>query len=150
MQLSKYLTLQDAEKSNVAKRLGINNSLPLEYLENAKKIASLYDDVYEHFNSNVRITSFYRSKKLNTVIGGSPTSSHCFGEAIDIEGINGVKNSDILAYCRTLPLFDQIINEYPEGIEPNWVHVSVRVNKSNRKQVLRVDKINKKSIYSLI
>ena len=145
MQISKYLTLVDVEYSTTAIRKGINNKLPLEYLDSAKYTAELYDVIYEKFNGNIRKTSFYRCVKLNKIIGGSGTSQHCFAEAIDIEGINGITNKEIFEFCRTLD-FDQLINEFQnEDGEPAWVHISRR--KKNRRQVLKAIKKGKETIY---
>lgn len=146
MQISKYITLDKVEYSTTAIRKGISNKLPSEYIENAKYVAELYDTIYDHFNGNIRFNSFYRCIKLNKAIGGSGTSQHCLAEAIDIEGINGVKNRDIFDFCKTLD-FDQLIDEFQDSNgEPNWVHISRRKGR-NRKQVLKAIKNKKETIY---
>lgn len=146
MQISKYLTLEDAERSTTAKRKGINNRLPPELLPYAKLTAALYDQIYDHFNGNVYINSFYRSEALNKAIGGSKTSQHCFAQAIDVEGKNGVTNAMVLEYAKTLN-FDQIINEFQDAKgEPAWVHISVRES-GNRKQLLKAVKVGGKTKY---
>lgn len=146
MQISTHVTLADVEKSNTAIRKGIKNKLPEQYLENAKHVAKLYDQIYEHFMGDVYINSFYRSEALNKTIGGSKSSQHCFAQAIDIEGKNGVTNKQIFDYCKTLD-FDQLINEFQEANgEPQWVHIS-RVLKGNRGQVLKAVKKSGKTVY---
>lgn len=134
MQISKYLTLADVEKSNTAIRHKISNKLPPELLDNAKHVAELYDIIYDHFNGNVYINSFYRSPALNKAVKGSKTSLHMQGQAIDIEGKNGVTNLQILEFCKTLD-FDELINEYPHNGMPSWVHIGRRKNQPNRKLI---------------
>lgn len=145
MQISKYLTLADIEKSTTATRKGIKNNLPEILIQNAKRVAELYDQIYDHFNGNVYINSFYRSEALNKAIGGASSSQHTRAQAIDIEGKNGVTNLQVLEFAKTLD-FDQIINEFqdPKG-EPSWVHISRAV--ANRRQVLKAVKQGKKTVY---
>lgn len=145
MQISKYLTLEDAERSTTAKRKGIKNNLPEILIQNAKRVAELYDQIYDHFNGNVYINSFYRSESLNKAIGGASSSQHTKAQAIDIEGKNGVTNLQVLEFAKTLD-FDQIINEFQDAKgEPSWVHISRAV--ANRRQVLKAVKQGKKTVY---
>ena len=145
MQISKYLTLADVEKSTTATRKGIKNNLPEILIQNAKRVAELYDQIYDHFNGNVYINSFYRSESLNKAIGGASSSQHTRAQAIDIEGKNGVTNLQVLEFAKTLD-FDQIINEFQDAKgEPSWVHISRAV--ANRRQVLKAVKQGKKTVY---
>lgn len=145
MQISKYLTLTDVERSTTATRKGIKNNLPEILIQNAKRVAELYDQIYDHFNGNVYINSFYRSEALNKAIGGASSSQHTRAQAIDIEGKNGVTNLQVLEFAKTLD-FDQIINEFQDAKgEPSWVHISRAV--ANRRQVLKAVKQGKKTVY---
>lgn len=145
MQISKYLTLADVERSTTAVRRGIKNKLPEILIENAKRIGELYDTIYDHFNGNVYINSFYRSEALNKAIGGASSSQHTRAQAIDIEGKNGVTNLQVLEFAKTLD-FDQIINEFQNAKgEPSWVHISRAV--VNRRQVLKAVKVGGKTKY---
>ena len=45
------------------------------------------------------INSGYRCKKLNTAIGGSKKSQHCFGEAADIE-VPTISNRDLAEWIK--------------------------------------------------
>lgn len=121
--LSKYLKVKDLTRSQKALQYNIDNRLPESLLDNAKKIASLYDKIYEKFNGNVSLTSGYRSPKLNKKVGGSTTSQHKSALAIDIQGKNGVKNSTILSWVRYNLQYQQIIHEFGTSAEPAWVHI---------------------------
>jgi len=100
MKISKHLELSELTRSESAKRLGISNMPTTEHIENLKILAEkVFEPVREHFGVPIRISSGYRSKSLNSAIGGSATSDHCFGCAIDVDMQGtGVKNSDIFAF----------------------------------------------------
>jgi uncharacterized protein YcbK (DUF882 family) len=84
----------------------------------------------------LRITSFYRSPALNRAIGGSPTSDHVNGRAIDMEGMK-VSNADLFLWCRHHLDFDQLIWEFGDDANPAWVHVGYRSKPTNRHQTIR-------------
>jgi len=137
--LSKYATLQMVVNSDTARSKGIDNTPTDAEVENLKKVCSLiYDKIYEKFNGNVKINSGYRSKELNKAVGGVPNSAHLIGKALDIDGINGTKNSDIFNYIKNnISDFDQLIWEYGNKTQPNWVHISYDASR-NRKSVFSI------------
>jgi hypothetical protein len=149
MQLSKYITLQEAIKSNTASVLQIQNIPNSEQIANLKLVCTeVFDKVREHFGKPIGITSGFRSAELNKRIGGSKTSQHMEGKALDIDGdiLGGVSNKDIFEFIKNNCTFDQLIWEFGSENVPDWVHVSY--NKGvNRKQILRAIKSNGKAIY---
>ena len=88
------------------------------------------------------ISSGYRSKALNEAIGGSKTSQHSKGEAIDIDMDyrNGPENEDIFHYIRENLPFDQLIWEFGTDSRPDWVHVSYKKGGPQRGQILNSQK----------
>lgn len=149
MQLSKYITLAEATKSDTAIRLGISNQPTTEHLESMKYVAErVFDRVRGHFKKPIAITSFYRSFALNKAVKGSASSQHCSGEAIDIDGdvLGSVKNSEIFHHIKNNLDFDQLIWEFGNDKEPDWVHVSLRKS-TNRRQVLEAVKLGGKTVY---
>jgi hypothetical protein len=92
-----------------------------------------FEPLREWYGKPIRINSFYRSQLLNTKVGGSATSQHCKGEAIDISGGDKVENKKLFDWCKENLDFDQLINEY----DFTWVHISYKA-KGNRKQILVV------------
>lgn len=77
----------------------------------------------------LNVTSGYRSPQLNRAVGGSPTSAHCLGLAVDLVPANG-ELSRFKSFCRTWLAdrdFDQLIseNEDSEG-SPRWIHLGFR------------------------
>ena len=133
-QVSKHITLDEAITSATALRNGINNSPDSVTFERMKLVANkCFEPLREWYGKPIKINSFYRSQLLNTKVGGSATSQHCKGEAIDISAGNKVENKKLFDWiCANLD-FDQVINEY----DFTWVHISYK-SKGNRKQILVV------------
>ena len=138
MKLSKNFSLAEIEHSNTAKRLGIKNEMSEEHLANMQ---NLIDNLIQPLRDGIgpiRISSGYRSPKLNRAIGGSSRSQHCKGEALDLqfwkdgEMNNKIMYDWILDSCLE---FDQMINEFDYA----WIHISFSSGK-NRKQVLEAYK----------
>ena len=145
MKLSNNLDLSEVTRSESAKRNGISNMPTAEHIENFKLLAEkIFQPIREHFGVPIHISSGYRSKELNAKIGGSATSQHCKGEAIDIDmdgSTNGVTNKMVFDYIKDNLPFDQLIYEFGDNNNPDWVHVSYNKQKQ-RKQVLKAYKIN--------
>ena len=149
MQLSNNLLLAEVTRSETAKRKGISNMPTAEHIENFKKLASnIFQPIREHFGKPIIISSGYRSVELNKAIGGSLSSQHCSGEAIDID-MDGtdITNAQIFYYIKDNLNFDQIIWEFGTNTNPDWVHVSFAANRSQRKQMLVAKKVNGKTTY---
>jgi hypothetical protein len=141
MKLSEHLDLSEITRSDTAKRKGISNQPTPEHLENFKKLAeNIFEPIRNHFKEPIFISSGYRSKELNTAVGGSLTSQHCSGEAIDID-MDGrsstVTNKMIFEYIKNHLNFDQLIFEFGTDSNPDWVHVSYESTGKQRKQVLK-------------
>jgi hypothetical protein len=149
MQLSTNLSLAEVTRSETAKRKGISNMPTAEHIENFKKLAvNIFQPIREHFGKPILISSGYRSAELNKAIGGSLSSQHCSGEAIDID-MDGtdITNKQIFDYIKNNLTFDQMIAEFPKQGNPDWVHVSFASNRSQRKQILVAKKVNGKTTY---
>ena len=151
MKLSEHLDLSEVTRSDSAKRKGISNMPTQEHLENFKKLAeNIFEPIRKHFGVPIMISSGYRSKALNTAIGGSLTSQHCTGEAIDIDmdgSSNGVTNKMVFEFIKSNLNFDQLIWEFGTKDAPDWVHVSFESTGKQRKQILRAIKSGGKTAY---
>lgn len=75
---------------------------------------------------------------VSKAVGGSATSDHPKGLALDLQGTNGTTNKEIFDWAKENLDFDQLIWEYGTKEEPAWVHISYRGKGKNRKQVLRI------------
>lgn len=135
MKISKYCSYTEAIKSQTAERKNINNQPDTEQTENMKYVAkNVFDKVREAMGKPLYVSSFYRSPELNKAIGGSRTSEHMEGCAIDID--HPTLNKKVFDYIRKNLNFNQLIWEFGDEHSPAWVHVSLRREGENKKQVL--------------
>lgn len=144
--ISKHITYKEATHSDTATKKGIDNTPGQGEIIAMKRLAeNLFEPLREHFGKPIRVNSFFRSKELNKAVGGSATSQHVRGEAIDISGI-GVSNKELFNYIKDNLDFDQLIWEFGNDSEPQWVHVSYKIG-NNRRSVLKATKVNGKTKY---
>lgn len=150
MKISAHLNLAELTRSETAKRHGIDNTPTAEHLENFKLLAEkVFEPIRKHFKTPIFISSGYRSKELNALIKGSPSSQHCKGQAIDIDmdaSNSGVTNKMIFDFIASRLEFDQLIWEFGTDNNPDWVHVSY-VKTGNRKQKLKAVRSGGKTSY---
>ena len=146
MKISEHLDLSELIRSESAKRNGISNMPTEEHIANFKLLAEkVFEPIRNNFRCPIHISSGYRSAELNKCIGGSATSQHCKGQAVDIDmdgTPNGVTNKMVFDYIKDNLEFDQLINEF----DYSWVHVSY-TNGNNRGQILKATKSNGKTSY---
>jgi zinc D-Ala-D-Ala carboxypeptidase len=138
MKLSKNFALSEITHSNTAKRLGIDNEPTEKHLQNMQHLVDNLLQPLRDAVGPIRISSGYRNPSLNRAIGGSVSSQHCKGEALDIQFWQMGKMMNELIYEWILDSgleFDQMINEFDFA----WIHISLK-SKDNRKQVLEAYK----------
>jgi zinc D-Ala-D-Ala carboxypeptidase len=153
MKLSKNLSLAEVTKSATAKRRLIANEPTEEHIENLKALAeNIFQPIREEFMCPIFVSSGYRSEALNEAIGGSKTSQHSKGEAFDLDAdVYGViTNADIFHYIEDRLDYDQLIWEFGTEENPDWVHVSFKKDGSNRREKLRAEKANGRTVYRFI
>jgi len=147
MKLSKNLTLDEATKSATAIKNGISNKPSGEHLSNLIQIATkIFQPVRDHFQKPIVVSSGYRSKALNDLIGGASGSQHSKGEALDLDG--SVENAYIFEFIKNNLEFDQLIWEFGDDENPDWVHVSYKTE-NNRGEILQAVRQNGRVIYKI-
>ena len=150
--ISKHITYKEAVRSNTALRLNINN-IPNDYeISNMVGIASnIFEPLREYVGGPIKINSMFRSEALNRAIGGSSRSQHCQGRAIDLDDTFGHKtNAEMFNYIKNNLNFDQLIWEFGDDTNPDWVHVSFVSNDENRGRCLKAEKVNGRTSYRVI
>jgi len=138
MILSKNLSLAEATKSATAIKHGIANEPTQEHLQNLKLVAeNVFQPIREHFGKPLAVSSGYRSEALNDLIGGSESSQHCKGQALDLDAdtFGGFTNADVFYFIKENLDFDQLIWEFGTNENPDWVHVSYKES-NNRGEIL--------------
>lgn len=164
--LSENFTLEELIRSETAVAKKISNKPTTAHKRVLKHtcqyllepLRKLLNEKYKEYKKkkvkevSIRITSGYRSPKLNAAVGGSTTSQHIKGEACDCEAVivftDGKKEvlpfnvlyEDIKAWVKDKKLnVDQCIQE--QSGPARWVHVSLPPQiKDCRKQFLKYNK----------
>ena len=150
--ISNHISYKEGTYSNTAIRRGIDNIPNEEQLANMRLIADkVFQPLRAYVNGPIKINSFFRSSELNTAIGGSSKSQHCHGQAIDLDDTFGYKtNAEMYHYIKENLDFDQIIWEFGDDDNPNWVHVSYVSEDENRNRCLLAYKEGRKTKYKII
>jgi len=150
MNLSKNLTLSEVTKSITAKRLGIDNTPDDWTTENLRQVAlNVFQPLRDAFKCPIYVSSGYRSPELNAAVRGSVRSQHMEGRALDLDAdvFGGCTNSQIFQYIKNNLEFDQLIWEFGDDDNPDWVHVSYVYDGVNRKRCLRACRDDDGQVY---
>ena len=138
--ISKHISDKEATKSITALRLGIDNTPNGNAYNNMKTLAAnVFEPLREWVGGPIKITSMYRSPELCDALGSNGrTSQHTKGQAIDIDDIYGHKtNAEMFEYIKNNLEFDQLIWEFGNEDNPDWLHISYIDLEKNRKRILK-------------
>jgi zinc D-Ala-D-Ala carboxypeptidase len=147
--ISKHISEKEATKSVTALRLGIDNTPNGDSISNMKLVAEMvFEPLRQWVGGPIKINSFYRSPALNEAIGGSSKSQHCQGRAMDIDDVYGYKtNKEMFDWIKNNLDFDQMIYEFGNEENPDWVHVSYFSEDKNRNRILKAVRDDGKTKY---
>ena len=150
--ISEHISYKEGVYSNTATRRDIDNTPNGEQLDNMELIASeVFEPLRSYVDGPIKINSFFRSPDLNKAIGGSGKSQHCKGQAIDIDDTFGkMTNAEMYHWIKENLDFDQMIWEFGDDDNPNWVHVSYVSAEENRNRCLKAYKEKGKTKYIVI
>jgi zinc D-Ala-D-Ala carboxypeptidase len=138
--ISKHISDKEATKSITALRLGIDNTPNGTAYNNMKTLAAnVFEPLRDWVGGPIKITSMYRSPELCDALGSNGrTSQHTKGQAIDIDDIYGHKtNAEMFEYIKNNLEFDQLIWEFGNEDNPDWLHISYVDLEKNRKRILK-------------
>lgn len=128
----KYFTLKELSRSNVAETLGIENTPQGDSVYNLKQLVNnVLDPARAFIGGPITVTSGYRSRELNRIIGGAVASQHCTGHAADIT-CNAKKIQLLYHYIANYLKFDQLIYY----VDRNFIHVSYVSHRKNRQRII--------------
>ena len=150
--ISKHVSDKEGVYSATALRKGLDKTPNAKQLEYMKEIAEkLFEPLRKWVGGPIKINSFFRGKSVNTAIGGAKSSQHMKGQAMDIDDtFDHVTNADMYNYIKNNLDFDQLIWEFGDDDNPNWLHVSYVSKEDNRNRCLRAYKSNNKTVYNII
>lgn len=141
----KYFTLFELVQSNVAEEKGINNTPQEDIIKNIEELIVFLDDIRENWGSAIKVNSGYRCPLLNKAVGGSSTSSHLFGFAVDLVPVNGLID-DFFEFVKNYLLsndipFDQLIDEHSGNV--HWVHIGYKNSRGEQRKEIKIFKDGK-------
>jgi len=150
--ISKHISYKEGVHSITAIRKGIDNEPNEEQLANMKLVANnVFEPLRVFVNGPIKVNSFFRSPDLNKAIGGSTKSQHCKGQAIDIDDTYGkATNAEMYWWIKENLDFDQMIWEFGNNDNPDWVHVSYVSPDKNRNRCLKAYRDDGKTKYMVI
>ena len=117
-----HFRLSEFINSQTAQRKGIDNSVPLQYVDNIKRLCTeVLEPLRQHFGQPIVINSGYRCPALNRAVGGARNSYHLQGRAADIIPAKGNRRqilNEWYSFLKTL---------HPKELihEGTWLHVAI-------------------------
>ena len=147
--ISEHISYKEGVYSITATRKGIDNTPNDEQLNNMELVASeVFEPLRTYIGGPIKINSFFRCPDLNTAIGGSSKSQHCNGQAIDIDDtFDKATNAEMFHWIKEHMDFDQMIWEFGDDDNPDWVHVSYVSVDENRNRCLKAYREKGKTKY---
>ena len=132
-----FFTLKEFLYSKTAGSLGIDNVPDFGQVRNLDNLVKyVLNPCRQYIDRAIYIHSGYRSKRLNAIVGGVPTSQHLDGKAADITTRYNKSDNELFKFIVDKMDFDQCIRY------KTFIHISYN-GKENRNQV--IDKVNKES-----
>ena len=140
--LSAHFSLKELTVTSVKTKDGnIPSHVAIENLKRLcvwlEHLRAQYNLLYDNGSHPIVINSGYRSEEVNRKVGGSPTSNHLTGCAVDIKvyGLEeALRYAEILLNYADLAdeKFDELLIERsPRGTY--WLHFAVRPKENRRK-----------------
>lgn len=141
-QLSAHFSLAELTASNTAARKGIPNIAPPEIVDTLILTADRMEKVRALLgNKPIRVLSGYRSPAVNKAVGGSRSSAHMTGHAVDFTCDGFGTPAQVAKWLsQHLTAYDQIIEEFGQ-----WVHIGF--GPGRRMQLLTARKVNGRTVY---
>lgn len=144
MKLSEHVSLVEFERSESATKHSILNKMNESETTKAKLLCEkVFEPIRKKVGKPIKINSGFRSTLLNKVIGGSKSSQHCKGEAMDLD----LHDKELFVWIIENLDFDQAIFEGGTETQAGWFHISYKAS-GNRKEALRMTKVKGKSVYT--
>jgi len=136
MKLSPNFTLEELTRSDLAARLGIDNTPGPDALANLGLVAQRLEDVRNILGGRMLISSGFRCLALNRALKSKDTSAHVQGLAVDFtcpDFGTPLQVAQRLAQRKDALAFDQLIHEYGR-----WVHIGWSAG-IPRRELLTID-----------
>ena len=131
----KYFTLEELCLSFTAKQFHIENKPDEEQIKNLDRlVTTLLDPLRETWGSPIIVSSGFRCKELNKLVGGVSNSYHLSGLAADIVAPSTLQRSSAVNNMWLFKLIeknmkslgvDEVIAEKASSRACQWIHVQI-------------------------
>jgi len=125
------------------KELGIENANAIIKKNMEHLVNNILDPLREEVGK-IRVNSGYRTPEHNRQIGGSPTSDHIKGCAVDIFPLEA-NIDDVFSLIIRKFKYNQVILER-NNAGSRWIHISYKKD-GNKQQALTANVVNGKATY---
>lgn len=142
-QLSEHFKLSEFTQSGTARRHKVKNVPGPREVERLRFLCVKSLEPMRRRFGAIRITSGFRCKKLNAMVGGSPTSQHVLGEAADIHTGGRELSEKMFGFAKQNVPFDQLILEHNPAHGIYWLHISLRSDRPGNRHEAFFIKVKK-------
>lgn len=141
---TKMITWTELTSSVSARRNKIDN-VPTDKLvvKNLHELLDVLNLVRAEYGKPIRVTSGYRSARLNKLVGGVSNSAHLYGLAADVVPFERNK-ADFLAIQKLFIKFATdkgynpiVLIEKPSNGVPTWLHLEISKSKPSKVVVIK-------------
>lgn len=142
--MTPHFTLAEFERSDIATRRNIDNTLPVDLEIVASKTLEMMERIRAKLSAlagrevAISISSGYRCPALNAAVGSSSTSDHPKACAVDWTAPSFGTPTDIARVLAPLVSelsIGQLINEFPGA---GWVHTSTRLPERSINRIITI------------
>lgn len=110
------------DEATITEQRGVSNIIPDPGIRgNIVRTATKMEKVRAILDKPIRVNSWYRCPELNKIVGGSRTSDHMTGCAVDFVSLRYGTPLDI---CKAIIASNLIIGFKQLILEHSWVHIS--------------------------
>jgi hypothetical protein len=140
--LTANFTLAELTKT----RFSLDNTPSPKVVENLQLLCEKVLQPLRDAVGPVNVTSGYRSKAVNEAVNGARNSDHLWGYAADLQSPDG-NHRKLYDWLKANAMFTQLIYEFGNDTQPQWVHVSYNP-KDLKREILRARNVGKRVTYS--
>lgn len=140
--LTANFTLEELTKT----RFDLDNTPSAQVVQNLQLLAEKVLQPLRDAVGPVNVTSGYRSKLVNEAVNGARNSDHLYGYAADLQSPDG-NHRKLYDWLKSNAMFTQLIYEFGNDTQPQWVHVSYNP-KDLKREILRARNVGKRVTYS--
>jgi hypothetical protein len=127
-------------------RFDLDNTPSPQVLQNLQLLCEKVLQPLRDAVGPVNVTSGYRSKVVNEAVNGARNSDHLWGYAADLQSPDG-NHRKLYDWLKANAMFSQLIYEFGNDTQPQWVHVSYNP-KDLKREILRARNVGKRVTYS--